>query len=231
MIARLRVRWFRDFRISVAVMTCALFLLSINQVQACACCSDPGEYRLKLNQRVGQYERAQLDGMEFAPAARLYLTDAGEEQVRGLGSVSQENTISAVLEPKRWRLTFRAEDGQSGVLNLPVPAKMTTFAADIHDEEPEKAPRLYKEWRFQGIATGDGIFQAGFAAPARFTLIFQGRGNRCDNGGDFTHWRLEMSGKKASYAFYGALVGEADAGAQTDDVPDTAAPSATEENR
>ena len=200
---------------SIATMTGALFLSSIIQAQACACCSDPGEYRLKSNQPVGEYERAQLDGMEFAPAARLYLTDAGEEQVKGLSGVSQENTISAVLEPKRWRLTFRAEDGRTGVLTLPVPAKMTTFAADIHDEEPEKAPRLYKEWRFEGLASGDGIFQPGFAAPARYTLVFQGRGNRCDNGSDFTHWRLEISGKKASYAFFGSLVAEGDSGEQS----------------
>ena len=208
MIARLRVRWFRKCRVSVAMMTGALLSLSAIDGQACACCSDPGEYRLNPNQPVGEYERAQLEGMQFAPEANL--SDAGREEVKGLGSVSQENTVSAVLEPKRWRLTFRTEDGQTGVLTLPMPSKMTAFAADIHDEEPEKAPRLYKEWRFEGVATGDGIFKPGFAAPARYSLVFQGRGNRCDNGEDFTHWRLEISGKKASYAFFGALVAEAD---------------------
>jgi len=41
-------------------------------------------------------------------------------------------------------------------------------------------------------------------------LIFQGRGNRCDNAEDFTHWRLEISGKKTSYAFFGELARAAD---------------------
>ncbi|MEP6955313.1 MAG: hypothetical protein ABI883_00690 [Chthoniobacterales bacterium] len=187
----------------------ALILFSGAKAQACACCSDPGEYRLEPNKPVGDYERAQLEGMKFAPAARLYLTDAGREEVKGLGSVSPENTVSAVLEPKRWRLTFRTEDGQTGVLTLPLPPKMTAFAVDIHDEEPEQARRLYKEWRFEGVPARDGIFNLGFAAPVRYTLIFQGRGNRCDNGEDFTHWRLEISGKKVSYAFFGELVGAA----------------------
>ena len=199
---------FRNSRCSVAAITGSLFLFSVIDAPACACCTDPGEYRLTPNQSVGEYERTQLGGMKFDSAAQLYLTDAGEDEVKGLGSISQKNTVSAVLEAKRWRLTFQAEDGKTGVLTLPVPSKMTAFAADIHDGEAEEAPRLYKEWRFEGNATGDGIFQAGFAAPARYILVFQGRGNRCDNGGDFTHWRLEVSGKKASYAFFGELVAE-----------------------
>ena len=205
---RMRFASRRGYRPLIAATAGALFLLSGFDARACACCADPGEYRLEPNQPVSDYQRAQLEGMKFAPTARLYLTDAGEEQVKGLGSISQENTIAAVVEPKRWRLTVRAEDGQTGVLTLPVPPKMTAFAAHLHDEEAGESPRLYKEWRFEGAAKGDGIFAAGFSAPARYTLIFQGRGNRCDDSADFTHWRLEISGAKASYAFFGELVQE-----------------------
>lgn len=194
---------------SLALIAGALLFVFTPDAEGCACCTDPGEYRLSVNQPLSEYERAQLDGIRFAPAARLFLTDAGEDAVKGLGSVSQENALTAVLEPKRWRFTFRAEDGQTGVLTIPVPAKMTALAADIHDGEPGAAPRLYKEWRFEGAASGDGIFKSGFSAPARYTLVFQGRGNRCDNGSDFTHWRLEIAGTKASYAFFGELVSDA----------------------
>jgi hypothetical protein len=72
--------------------------------------------------------------------------------------------------------------------------RITALAADIHDREPEQAPRLYKERRFEGVAGGDGMFKSGFTAPARYTLIFRGRGNRCDNATDFTHWWLGISG-------------------------------------
>jgi hypothetical protein len=200
----------RSFRQLVAGISGALLLISVSELHACACCSDPGEYRLKTNQPVGDYERTQLGGMKFAADAQLYLTDAGEDEVKGVGSVFQQNTVTAAVEPKQWRLIFKTEEGKTGVLTLPLPRTMTTFAADIHDEEEGKSPRLYKEWRFEGVAKGDGIFQAGFAAPARYSLIFQGRGNRCDNGADFNHWRLEVSGKKASYAFFGDLVAEDD---------------------
>jgi hypothetical protein len=196
----------RSYRALIAATAGALFLFSVFDARACACCASPGEYRLEPNQPVGDYQRAQLDGMKFAPSAKLYLTDAGEDEEKGLGSVSQENIVSVLVEPKRWRLTFRAEDGQTGVLTLPVPPKMTAFAAHLHDDEAGESPRLYKEWRFEGAATGDGIFAAGFSAPVRYTLIFQGRGNRCDNAADFTHWRLEISGRKASYAFFGELI-------------------------
>jgi hypothetical protein len=148
--------------------------------------------------------------MKFGSTAQLYLTDAGEDEVKGVASISQSNGLTATLEPKQWRLTFRAENGKSGVLTLPLPSKMTAFAADINEEGTSGGggPVLYKEWRFEGSATGDGIFQAGFASPARYTLIFQGRGNKCDNGEDFTHWRLEISGKKAAYSFFGELVAD-----------------------
>lgn len=191
-----------------AAMTGALLLVSVIDLQACACCTDPGEYRLKTNQPIGDYERTQLGGMKFASEAQLYLTDAGEDEVKGLSSIFQQNAVTAVVEAKQWRMTFRTEEGKTGVLTLPLPRTMTAFAVDIHDEEEGESPRLYKEWRFEGSARGDGIFQAGFAAPVRYTLVFQGRGNRCDNGEDFTHWRLEVSGKKASYAFFGELVAE-----------------------
>ena len=155
------------------------------------------------------YVLEQIRGMEFASTAQLFLVDGpeAEDQVKGLAGISDNYVISAVTEPKQWRLTFRTEDGQSGELILPLPSKVATLTVDIHNGETNRAgePRLYKEWRLEGGATGTGLFKKGFAAPARYSLIFQGRGNRCDNGDDFTHWRLEISGKKAAYAFFGEL--------------------------
>ena len=189
------------------VVTAALIFFSVIDAHGCACCTDPGEYDLTTNAPLSDFHRAQLEGIKFGASAQLYLTDAGEDTVKGISNVTQENTLSAVFEARRWRLTFRSADGQSGSLTLPMPAKISTLAADIRDGEPGAAPSLYKEWRLEGVATGDGIFRAGFAAPAKYTLVLQGRGNRCDSGDDFTHWRLEVAGKKASYAFFGDLVG------------------------
>jgi hypothetical protein len=197
----LRSRWR-----AVAVVTGALILFSALDAHGCACCTDPGEYSFTPDGPITDFHRTQLEGIKFGLSARLYLTDAGEDAVKGISNITEENTLSAVFEARRWRLTFQSADGQPGVLTLPMPAKISTLAADIHDGEAGAAPTLYKEWRLEGVATGDGIFRAGFAAPVKYTLVFQGRGNRCDNADDFTHWRLEISGKKASYAFFGELV-------------------------
>lgn len=188
----------------------ALSVLSPQPALGCACCADEGEYRFVADAPISESERAQLAEMKFAETARLYLTDAGEDALKGIGNVTEENTVSVTIEPRQWRLTFRSVDGGTGTLTLAAPTRMTTFAADLHDrEDAPQGPVLYKEWRCQGTAKGDGIFQKGFTAPARYTLVFQGRGNRCDNAGDFKHWRLEISGSKASYAFFGKLLGEA----------------------
>lgn len=194
-------------RCSAAGLASLLFLFSVTDLPACACCSDPGEYTLRTDD-VGEYQVAQIQDMVFARTAKLYLTDAGEEEnAKGMSDVSTSYQLSSVVEPKQWRLTFKAK-GKTGVLTLPFPPTMTAYAADIHDGKKSSGngPLLYKEWRFEGSATGDGIFQEGFASPARYTLVLQGRGNRCDNGTDFKHWRLEVSGEKAGYAFFGELV-------------------------
>ena len=186
-----------------------LFLPMTPELRACACRSEPGEYTLRNDHAVGTYQVDQIHGMEFAQVAELYLTDAGaEEDTKGVDSVSDRYGLSVATEAGVWQLTFRAETGKSGVLTLPFSSKMTTYAADIHDgkQSDGNGPLLYKEWRFEGKVTGEGIFADGLKSPARYTLILQGRGNRCDNAEDFTHWRLAISGKKAHYAFHGELI-------------------------
>jgi hypothetical protein len=190
---------FHRTRCFFAAIGTVLFLSVVSDLRACACCTDPGEYTLRIDDTFGKYQVDQILAMEFAPAADLYQTDAGaEEDAKGVGSVSDSYDLSVVTEASVWRLTFRAENGKSGVLTLPFPSKMTAYAADIHDDKKSDSngPLLYKEWRFEGKVTGDGIFTEGLKSPARYTLIFQGRGNRCDNAEDFTHWRLAISGKK-----------------------------------
>lgn len=193
----------------VLILFTALFFCGPTKARACACCSDYGTYTLQSNEPISGYVLEQIKGMEFASAAQLFTVDGPdpEDQIKGLATFSENHAMTAVKESKQWRLKFRAEDGKSGELILVLPSKVATFAADIHNGETNTAgrPLLYKEWRLEGRATGNEMFKEGFAAPARYTLIFQGRGNRCDNADDFTHWRLQISGKKADYAFFGEL--------------------------
>ena len=90
---------------------------------------------------------------------------------------------------------------------MPLPVKMWTYAVDPHDGQKSAGggPMLYKEWRFAGLVSGTGFFKKGIIPQTRYSLVFQGHGNRCEDAGSFTHWRLEIIGRKARYAFYGEL--------------------------
>ncbi len=193
----------------IIVLSAALLCCAATEARACACCPDRGTWRFESNEPISGYVLDQIKGIKFGSAAQLFTVDGPdpEDQIKGLATFSDNYAMMAVAEPKQWRLKFRAEDGKSGELILPWPSKVATFAVDIHNGETNFVgqPLLYKEWRLEGRATGNEMFKEGFAAPARYTLILQGRGNRCDGTDDFTNWRLQISGKKADYAFYGEL--------------------------
>ena len=145
--------------------------------------------------------------MRFGGTAHLFLTEADlEEDAKGLGSLSEDYSLNGSLLGNVWKLVFR-DGNKSGSLQLPLPAKMLSYAADIHDGQTSGGggPLLYKEWRFEGQVNGTGFFKAGIIVPTKYFLVLQGRGNGCDNAEDFTHWRLEINGKKAGYALYGEL--------------------------
>ena len=194
----------------IMVLSTALLCCAPARARACACCPDRGTWKLEPNEPLSGYVLDQIKDIKFGSAAQLFTIDGPdvEDQVKGLATFSEDSyAVTAVTEPKQWRLKFRSADGKTGELILPWPSKVATFAVDIHNGESNYVgqPLLYKEWRLEGRATGNEMFKEGFAAPARYTLIFQGRGGRCDATDDFTYWRLEISGKKAAYAFYGEL--------------------------
>ena len=184
----------------------ASMLLVPGIVKACACCANPGDYYIAFR-KPGDSELGLMKRMRFAEKASLYLTPADiEEDAKGLGSQAENYSLTGSLIGNVWRLIFR-DGNKAGTLNLPLPAKMLIYVADIHDGQVSGGggPLLYKEWRFEGQVNGTGFFQRGIIAPTKYFLVLQGRGNGCDNAEDFTHWRLEITGKKAGYALYGEL--------------------------
>jgi hypothetical protein len=192
--------------ISCAALVCLLVLPC--RALACACCSNEGDYYISFG-KPSEYERGLFGEMRFGGTANLYLTEADmEEMARGIAGPSEKYAVSGSFVGGAWRLTFR-DGNKTGTLSLPLPAKMLSYKADTRDGQtsPGGGPLLYKEWRFEGAASGTGIFRTGTAAPAKYFLVLQGRGNGCDNSEDFKHWRLQVTGRKAEYAFYGELAG------------------------
>ena len=80
-----------------------------------------------------EYQRVQLREMEFAEVAELFMTEAGEEGVKGISSIASSYRLTATQDDKRWRLAFQTEDGKTGALTLPIPAKLGIFSVDLRD--------------------------------------------------------------------------------------------------
>jgi uncharacterized membrane protein len=201
------------FRLSVLLFVITAFLIAPTSSLACACCAEKGFYSISTEKPEG-YTLEVLQDIKFAQDPQLYLDAAGGEDIKGLESLTAaaedveywKFNLTDSFAAKTWKLNFTAYNGKTGTLTLPIPAQMVSFKVDIHDTADSNEPRLYKEWRFKGnVQTGNGIFQAGITKPTTYFLVLQGRGNVCDNAEDFTHWRLEIGGKKADYKFFGKL--------------------------
>lgn len=197
----------------------ALGLIFPSEAFACACCSEPGTYMIWTG-KPSAYNVELLQQMEFDKDAALYMTEAGFYGIKGLSEIAKDyesnnwtaspgffdlaNTFAA----KTWKFNFKTPTGKSGILTLPMPTQMLQFKVDIHDGNTSGGggPLLYKEWRFKGTVTsGTGIFKASIIRPTTYFLVFQGRGNGCDNAEDFADWHLEIDGKNAKYEFFGKL--------------------------
>jgi len=200
--------------IYVAITTCAL---AVN-VFACACCAEPGTYSLRTV-KPDSYYLDILSRLEFSQTARLYMTEAGFETIKGLDQVKKEDEAidvsitdgfdiaAAFTGGRSWRFELKSPKGLKGSLTLPIPAQMVSFAVDIHDaEESGLGPLLYKEFRFKGnVAAATGFTKAGVVRGTSYFLVFQGRGRGCNEVSDFSNWRLEIVGPRVQYAFFGKL--------------------------
>ena len=214
----------------MAVLVLTNLFLMTHRVSACACCSDDGEYRLGFH-RPSEYQLSQLQEIRFGKTAHLIETQANaDEEIKSPSHQADSYSVSGSFNGSFWRLAFR-DGNESGTLSLPVPIKMWSYAVDTHDgqKSPGGGPMLYKEWRFEGLVSGTGFFKKGIIAPTKFFLVFQGRGNRCEDAGSFSHWRLEIFGRKARYAFYGELA-EASNAARNSPQPNTFGMSATSQS-
>jgi len=155
-----------------------------------------------------EFKLGEMKRIRFGTKADLWTGEADPDvAATGLAHPADTYSLSGSLVGNVWKLTFRNGD-ESGTLDLPLPAKMLRYAADIHDGWTKPGypePVLYKEWRFEGEVMGTGVFKDGITARTKYVLVFQGRGNSCDGAENFTHWQLKITGKNADYAFYGEL--------------------------
>jgi hypothetical protein len=200
-----------------SVILCLFVCLALLPSAAfgCACCAEPGAYSIWTG-KAETYYLGLLDEMKFGEKATLYQTEAGFDAIKGLSEIEGDFATTSDLDvfgafaARTWKVTFKSPSGKTGILTLPMPTQMLAYKVDLHDDSNTGlGPVLYKELRFKGsVRNGTGFFRSGIVNPTSFFLVFQGRGNACDNAGDFTHWRLEIDGRRAKYAFFGKMTVE-----------------------
>jgi hypothetical protein len=206
---------FRKAAIYSFVLLVTISLFSSN-IFACACCAEPGT-RSEYTTKTDSFIRDLMKEIKFAPKAELFMTEAGFDTITGIEPIRKEDeqlggplvefsTVGS-FSAKGWLMTIKSGKGLSATYNLPIPLKYTEFRVDIHDQEDRpNGPWLYKEIRFAGVlGSATGFAKAGALRNTKYELVFTGRGVGCNEVEDFTHWRLDIDGPKAGYAFYGKL--------------------------
>jgi len=107
-------------------------LLPPSHVWGCACCAHPGEYQIEFV-KPDDFKLSVIERIRFGTKADLWTGEADPEvAAKGLAHPEDAYSLSGSLVGKVWKLTFRNGD-ESGTLDLPLPAKILRFAADIHD--------------------------------------------------------------------------------------------------
>jgi hypothetical protein len=171
------------------------------QALACACCAERGTYSIRTT-KPDNYVLDELKRLQ-TKTTNLYTDNGYPETIKGISPLGESFTSSFLFQNKIWKFDFVDNNNKKGSLNLPMPTSMVDFRVDTYNEGE---PILYKELRFKfKLKSGSGIFSKGFSPANEYFLVFQGKGNNCTNAEDFSHWRLEITGAKANYAFFGEL--------------------------
>lgn len=205
---------FRKATTTLFGLLVTLSLLSGN-VFACACCAEPGS-RMNYTSKTDSFILDLVKEIKLAKKSELFMTEAGFDLIKGLDPIRKEDeetmgrlefSSTGTFSGKAWSFGFRSPKGRAASFVLTVPLKYGEFKVDIHDrKEMPNGPWLYKEIRFEGpLMAASGFAKAGSVRGTKYSLVFQGRGNGCNNPEDYTHWRLDIDGPKAAYAFFGQL--------------------------
>lgn len=187
-----------------------VFPIQLSAKTFCACCAEQGHYSISTR-KPDKYAFDELKKLKFQ-SPELY-TDAGyPDSISGIKPLGDSFTVNGSLSGSMWRFAFKDDKSKSGTLNLTKPISMVEYMVDqtpALEGEPARMVSLYKEWRFKyRVAGGDGIFHSGITTRTEYFLVLQGNGNICTSARDFKYWRLEVTGTKANYAFFGAVDSE-----------------------
>ena len=187
-------RYPRAMRRGLALAVLLSALVAAPSAYACACCAEPNTW-LQFTEPL---QLREVNRVQFGGLARVFQGAGGLDAVDGIEDPSGSYGLAVKRTGRSWKLLL----GSAGSLSFTLPGRAEQYAVDVHDGKRSGGggPLLYKELRLRGSATGSGDFSGG-----RYTLVLMGRGNVCLAAEDFTRWRLQVTGKRVSYALYGTL--------------------------
>jgi hypothetical protein len=171
---------------------------------ACACCGLAGQWG-QSSRQIADFEFQEINSLKFAPDAKIFQNASGETP--GVSPTSSNYNLSVTRKQRNWSLLFKDGSGKTGTLSFTIPQSVVDFKTDFVGN-PQRAkvdPTLYKEFRFEGKVTGNGIFAKGITPDTKYRLVLQGQGGQCTNAGEFKSWNLQVFGSRANYSFYGLL--------------------------
>lgn len=185
-------------RAPVLVGLVAAMGLAPAPVDACACCSDPGE-RTEWTTDMDGFDRSFLAELRPTGPVRVYMTACGEECVGGIEGVEDEYQAKVAFDEAGFSIAL--DDG-SGTVSMPYPATFTWFAVDP-GPALDAFGQLYSELRHDGTIAATGRFRAADGAPAR--LVIAGTSNACYSAGQYGRWSLDVHHGAVDFRLFGDL--------------------------
>lgn len=202
-----RLKFFRASRLLLAACLCvaALFAAGVSSALACACCSNEAWRNVEV-EKLEAARLAEIGKLRFAKNAKLMLGEADDNGIKGLEDAEENYELSVTRQKDRILFSFRDDKKRSGTLTLVMPKTISIFEVDPRDSKDEGAgPVLYKEWKLNTAATGDGMFKGAVGGSQKMTLVLHGRGNACTEANDFGYWTLLVYGPVDKFTMYGKL--------------------------
>lgn len=190
---------------ALCILMALLALVLARPAQACACCASTAWRNVEI-EKLDASKLAEIARVKFARKAVLMLGEADDNGIVGVDDAEEDFTLALTRQKDKWVFALADTKGRKGALTLALPKTISIFEVDPRiGKDGEKEPVLYKEWKLNANAAGDGIFQKTTGAGQKMTLILHGRGNGCTEANQFSHWTLLVYGPVDTYTFYGAL--------------------------
>jgi hypothetical protein len=201
---------FSDFSLlarafSVLVLAVLFAAALSDDARACACCASTAWRKVEV-EKLDAQKLGEISKVRFAKAATLMLGEADDNGIAGVDDAEEDFTLALTRTKDKWTFALADAKGRKGTLSLAMPKTISIFEVDPREgKDGAKEPMLYKEWKLNANAAGDGIFRSTTGAGQKMTLILHGRGNGCTDASQFSHWTLLVYGPADTYTFYGAL--------------------------